>query len=351
LFIKNNSSTVTLTAVGDILLHGRVYGGLRKKSDYNFTEQLKNVSGLLGKTDLTVANLESIIAGKEIGLTSFPKFNAPVEIGYSLKEMGVNLVTIANNHALDRGEEGLLMSIANLEEIGLEYDGAYKSFEDRDRLRIFKKNGLKICFISYTYGTNGIKIPEQKPYLVNSLRKTSTLKIVKELRRIKNKNIADVIVVSLHFGEEYHLNPSSKQRELAASLSDAGADVIIGHHPHVLQPPEWIENSRGTKTFVAYSLGNFLSGQNGLYRQIGASLSLSISKPDKKYKGILIENPKYNLTFVNRERRLKYGIYLYSDWLKNHKYIVTEHGKFQTSKVYDEIINRMRKNIKDLAIQ
>jgi len=347
---SGEKSTVTLSAVGDILLHGRVYGGLRKKSGYQFNKQLKNISSLLGKTDITIANLETIIAGNEIGLSSFPKFNGPVEIGYALKEMGVDLVTLANNHVLDRGEEGLLKSIANLEEIGLEYDGAYKSAEDSERLRIITKNGLRICFISYTRGTNGIKIPAEKPYLVNSLPKTTTLRLSKKLRKIKSDNLADVIVVNIHFGEEYHLNPSAAQRELVASLSDAGANVIIGHHPHVLQPPEWIENSRGMKTFVAYSLGNFFTGQNGLHRQIGASLSLKITKPDKKYKGIVIQDPKLDLTFVNREKRLRYDMYLLSEWVKNNEYIETEEGKFLSEDVYENLRSRMRKSIFDLEV-
>lgn len=343
--------TVSLTAVGDILLHGRVYGGLNKKSAYNFSEQLANVKGVLGKTDITMANLESIIAGNEIGLSAFPKFNAPVEIGYTLKDMGVDIVTIANNHVLDRGEEGLLKSIENLEKIGLEYDGAYKSAEDKDRLRIIEKNGLKICFISYTRGTNGEKIPKGKEYLVNSLPKTSTLRISRKLREIKKEKLADVIIVNLHFGEEYHLNPSRAQKELAASLSDAGADVIIGHHPHVLQPPEWIENSRGTKTFVAYSLGNFFTGQNGLHRQIGASLSLDIIKPDDKYTGIIIQNPKLDLTFVNRESRLRYDMYLFRDWILNNEYIETGDGKFPSKKIYEDTQTRMRRRMKDLEVK
>lgn len=346
----SKGKTVTLTAIGDVLLHGRVYGGIKKKSGYNFLGKFERVKDLLGKTDLTVANLETIIAGIEIGLSSFPKFNAPVEIGYALKDMGVNLVTLANNHVLDRGEEGLLKTIENLERIGLEYDGAYKSLEDKQRLRIFNKNGLKICFISYTKGTNGIKIPDNKPYLVNSLKKTSALKLTKELRRIKKENLADVIVVNMHFGKEYHLDPCAEQKELAASLSDAGADVIIGHHPHVLQPPEWIENSRGTKTFVAYSLGNFISGQNGLHRQIGASLTLEINKPDENYKGIVIKSPKYSLTFTKREERLQYGIYLFKDWIQENEYIETDHGKFSSKEVYNDVISRMRKEIKDLEI-
>lgn len=343
--------TVSITAVGDILLHGRVYGGLNKKKNYEFSRQLENVKDLLGKTDITVANLESIIAGNEIGLSSFPKFNAPVEIGYTLKDMGVDIVTIANNHVLDRGEEGLLKSIENLEEIGLEYDGAYKSFEDRDRLRIIEKNGLKICFLSYTSGTNGIKIPQGKPYLVNSLRTMSLVNIRREMRRIKRENLADAIIVNLHFGKEYSLKPSSSQRELAAELSDSGADVILGHHPHVLQPPEWIENSHGMKTFVAYSLGNFFSGQDGLYRQIGTTLSLEITKPNESYKGIVIKNPKFNLTYVNREERLRYDMYLFKAWIKDNKYIDTINGKFLSEKVYEDVKNRLRAEINDLEIE
>ncbi|WP_449355100.1 CapA family protein [Virgibacillus natechei] len=347
---KNADNTVTLTGVGDILLHGRVYGGTKKKSGYNFLNQFKNVSGLLGKSDLTVANLETIIAGKELGLSSFPKFNAPEDIGYALKDMGVDLVSIANNHVLDRGEEGLLRSIENLEKIGLEYDGAYKSEDDKDRFRIFERNGLKVCFISYTKGTNGIKVPDSKPYLVNSLQKTGMLKITKQMRKIKKDEIADIIIVNMHFGDEYHLNPISEQREIAAALSDAGADVILGHHSHVLQPPEWIENSRGGKTFVAYSLGNFISGQDGLHRQIGASLSLEITRPDPKYRRVIVKNPQYSLTFVQREKRLKYGIYLFREWIKNNDYIITDHGEFLSEEVYNEVKNRMRREISDLDI-
>ncbi|ALX49945.1 CapA family protein [Lentibacillus amyloliquefaciens] len=346
----NNDNSVSLTAVGDVLPHGRVYGGTKKKSDYKFGEKLENAAHLLGKTDITVANLETIIAGKDIGLTSYPRFNCPVELGYTLKDMGVDIVSIANNHMLDRGEEGLLKSISNLKEIGLEYDGGYKSFEDRDRLRIIKKNGLRICFVSFTRGTNSIEIPEDKPYLSNSLKEINPLKIYSTLRRIKKNKLADVIVANMHFGEEYHLYPSSTQREMSASLADAGADVILGHHPHVLQPPEWIETSRGTKSFAAYSMGNFFTGQNGLHRQIGAVLSLDITKPRENYTGIEIKNPKYELTFVSNERHRNYKIHVFRDWIKENKEIKTAEFVFDSNQVYEDVVNRMRKEIKSLEI-
>ena len=179
----------------------------------------------------------------------------------------------------------------------------------------------------------------------------SLVNIRRQMREIKRKELADVIIINMHFGKEYNLYPSSAQRELVAELSDAGADVILGHHPHVLQPPEWIENSHGMKTFVAYSLGNFFSGQDGLYRQIGASLSLEITKPDDNYKGIIIRNPKYELTYVNREKRLRYDMYLFREWIKENEHIETINGKFLSSKVYEDIKNRMRTEIKDLEIE
>ena len=350
MFVEKNPKTITLTAVGDILMHGRVYGGLSKKSGFKFKEQLKNVEGILGKSDITIANLESIIGGVELGLSGFPRFNGPVEIGYALKDLGVDIVTIANNHVLDHGEIGLLKSIANLEKIGLEYDGAYKSQEDKDRLRILERNGLKIAFVSYTKGTNGIRIPKDKKYMVNSLVNTSVLKVAKEIRTIRNNKFADIIIVNLHYGDEYFLEPSVRQKEIATSLANAGADVILGHHPHVLQPPEWIETSHGTRVFAAYSLGNFFSGQNGLYRQIGAALTLEVTKPHEDYKGVTIKNPKYELTYVNRESRLRYDMYLLRDWVSKNKYIKTTTGNFDSRTVYEDVKNRLRSNIPDLEV-
>lgn len=331
-------------------MHGRVYGGLKKKSGYNFMNQLINVEPLLGKSDITMGNLESIIAGNDIGLSSFPKFNGPVEIGYTLKELGFDIVTLANNHVLDRGAEGLIKSISNLKEIGLEYDGAFESEDDQKRLRIRNINGLKVCFLSYTITTNGIKIPDNKHYLVNSLKQKSLLKLTKEMRALKSKDIVDVIIFSIHFGSEYHMYPTSKQKEMCASLADAGADVIIGHHPHVLQPPQWIESSRGNKTFVAYSLGNFFTGQNGLHRQIGGILSLEISKPDSKYKNIEIKNPKYNLTFVEREKKMRYVVNNFEEYIRDNSYIEMEEGKFDSKEVYESVKQRLRTYVPDLDI-
>src|SRR5699024_9170584 len=148
-------------------------------------------------------------------------------------------------------------------------------------------------------------------------------------------NLADVIIVNLHFGEEYHLYPNNRQKSIVRTMSDAGANVIIGHHPHVIQPPEWIENSRGTKSFVAYSMGNFFSGQKGLYRQIGAVLSMKIRKPDPNYREVIIESPQFDLTYTNQEEKLKHNIYTFQSWKENHKFIKTTDGKFLSNEVFE----------------
>jgi len=349
---KQNGITapIKLSAVGDVLLHGRVYGGLNKKENFILEKQMSKVKKHIKSSDLAIANLETPIAGIDYGLSGFPRFNAPEEIGIALKNLGIDIVSLANNHVLDQGVNGLYKTIENLEKIGLPYDGAFKSLEDSETLRVFNINNLKICILSFTSHMNGLKLPTGKEFLVNTLLYTSIVRISRLLRKIKREKIADVIILNMHFGEEYHLEPTARQKELARTFSDAGADVILGHHPHVLQPPEWIENSKGTKSFVAYSLGNFISGQNGLHRQIGAVLSLEISKPDDIYNNIKIENPRYNLTYVNREERLRYDVYPFQEWIKDNEYIITKEGKFESEEIYNNVSNRLTKYISNLTV-
>lgn len=345
-----NERKFTLAATGDILLHARLYRTAKKTFGYDFNSKIKNIRHLFNPDYVTIVNQESIIAGKALGLSSFPKFNSPIEIGYLLRDLGVDMVNISNNHTLDKGEEGLLKSIENLEKIGLPYVGAYKSQEDKEQLRIIEKNGLKICFLSYTRTVGQGKIPEDKPYLLNRYHPMRLKEIKDLIKDIRNKRIADVIVVSLHFGKEYHLQPTAEQKEVSRDLSDAGADIIIGHHPHVLQPPEYILNSRGKKSFAAYSLGNFFSGQFGLYRQIGAFMTIDIEQPDPNSTMLKIYNPKMKLTFVDSTDDKDFKMHLFEDIVQERKVIKTDMGEFNSQEVYNEILNRMRQWINDLDI-
>lgn len=344
---------VTIGATGDILLHKRVFKKAKTEDaqGYNFDEMLGEVKSLFNKDHLIIVNQESIIAGQEIGLSDFPHFNSPVEIGYFLKENNVDIVNIANNHIMDRGEEGVLKSIENWEKIGLPYVGANKSVEDQETLRIIHKNGLRICFLSYTKSSGTVKRPSNKKYLANEYKDVGVKWLRRIIDRIRRENLADVVVLSIHFGAEYQMLPTAYQLETASNLADAGADVIIGHHPHVLQPPAFLLDSKGRDAFVAYSLGNFFSGQKGLYRQIGAYMTIDVEKPANQYGSLLkIDNPTMKLTFVDSTDKGDYKLHLLKDIVDRQKTIRTDIGDFNSQEVYERMLSHLTKWVPDLDI-
>lgn len=339
-----NEQKVKLGATGDILLHSRLYNQAKTSANgFDFSEQLESARPLFQSSDLNVVNQESLVAGTDIGLSSFPKFNSPVEIAELLKRYNVDLVNLANNHVLDKGEQGITKTLENLDNLNLPYIGAYKSAKDKNTLRIFQKNGIRICFLSLTKRMAGMKVPPGKEYLLDYFEENDVLIPAKFLRKLKKDNVADVYIVSIHFGKEYHRYPTADQKEISATISDAGADVIIGHHPHVLQPPEFITNSKGKKTFVMYSLGNFFTGQEGLYRKIGAFLNLDIVK-NKESSNVEIRDPKLHLTMVDPYNEKNYKLELLDEVMKKSEFLKTPDGTFETKKVYEEIINHLTIN-------
>lgn len=348
--MEKNSRKVTIGATGDILLHDRVYNKARlADGSYDFSEMLSEAKPLFKKEHLIIANQESIIGGEELGVSSFPHFNSPIEIGYQLKELNIDIANMANNHVMDKGEEGILKAIENWEKIGMPYVGAYKSVEDRNTLRIFHRNGLKICFLAFTRSMGTVKRPKDKEYLAGNFADFGVKWTRRLINRIKGRGYADIVVLSMHFGTEYAMLPTGYQVETASSLSDTGADIIIGHHPHVLQPPATIFNSKGEETFVAYSLGNFFSGQKGIYRQIGAYMTVDVEKPEGS-KMTKISNPKFTLTYVDSGENKDYKLHLLRDVVNRQKTIKTDIGEFDSQEVYDRMRNHMRHFIPDLDI-
>lgn len=283
-----------LVAIGDILLHEAVYlDASTPQGSYDFSSMFTKVKPFLEGADIAVANQETMIGGVELGLSSYPTFNSPYEIGDALKDSGIDIVTIANNHTLDRGEKAIVNGINHWDRIEMLYTGAFKSNEDREDIRTIKKNDITFSFMSYSYGTNGKPVPEGKPYLINLI----DLPLIKQDVE-KAKLISDVVVVSMHWGNEYEKKPNQTQIDLATELSDMGVDIIIGHHPHVLQPVDWIERSDGSRTFVMYSLGNFLSGQVGLEKLIGGIGGVEITKTTYEGKStITLANPSFVPTY------------------------------------------------------
>jgi poly-gamma-glutamate capsule biosynthesis protein CapA/YwtB (metallophosphatase superfamily) len=295
---------LTIGAIGDILIHDTVYQDAFNGTQYNFNPIFENVKGILESPDVLTANQESMLGGVDIGVSSYPMFNSPHEVADALVNTGVDIVSLANNHTLDKGQRGILSATDYLNSIGLPHVGSFLNEEDRQKLRIINKNGIKLAFLSYTYGTNGIPIPDGKDFLVNLINRDS---MSEEIGRAKKE--ADVVVMSIHWGNEYQRIPTSEQKDLANFLANEGVDIIFGSHPHVLQPMEWIKRDDGRKTFVIYSLGNFISGQVRDYKDIGGMATVEITKHiTETGKSIELSNPTFYPTFVSSQGQQNYRV-------------------------------------------
>ncbi|MEH7418899.1 CapA family protein [Neobacillus drentensis] len=300
----NLTEKITIGAVGDILIHTPIYQDAFNGAVYNFDPMFDPIKSILEKPDIVSANQESIVGGVELGLSGYPRFDSPHQVADALVHSGVDIVSTANNHALDKGEKGIRSESAYLDQIGLPHVGTFIDPMDRQRLRIINKNGIKVAFLSYTYGTNGIPIPKGKDYLVNVLNK-NVMKA--EIGRAKSS--ADVVVMSIHWGNEYQRIPSNEQKDLAQFLADAGVDVIFGSHPHVLQPMGWIKTTDGRKSFVIYSLGNFISGQRGKYKDIGGLATIDITKQiNTQGSKIEISNPVFTPSYVTSQKNKSFRV-------------------------------------------
>lgn len=287
---------ITVSAIGDMLIHSRVYNDAKSGNGYNFMPMLTEIEKYLQETTISFANQETMIGGVEHGLSTYPAFNSPTEVGDALKEIGISIVSLANNHTLDRGEAVIQSAIKHWEKIDMHYVGSYKDEEDQQRIRVVKTDeGIDVAFLAYTYGTNGIPIPEGKEYLVNLIDRDKISANIKEA-----KELADVVIVSLHFGNEYEMMPSEEQKELVQFVADEGAHAVLGHHPHVLQPVEWVQGSNEHPLLVVYSLGNFLSGQEEFERKTGGILQFSIEKVTDVAADeveIKVHSPRFLITY------------------------------------------------------
>ncbi|MFL6557515.1 MAG: CapA family protein, partial [Bacillus sp. (in: firmicutes)] len=295
---------ITIGAIGDILIHEPIYKDAFNGVQYNFDPMFENVKPLLSKPDVLTANQESTIGGASLGLSGYPRFNSPFEVADALVHSGVDIVSTANNHTLDKGEKGIKLEAAYLDSLGLLHVGSFLNEKDRQNLRIVNKNGIKLAFLSYTYGTNGISVPHGKDFLVNLINR-ETMK--EEIHRAKQH--ADVGVMSIHWGIEYKRIPTKEQKDLAKFLANEGVDIIIGSHSHVLQPMEWIKTADGRQTFVIYSLGNFISAQYSNYRDIGGLATIDITKTvSEKGSSIEFSNPVFYPTYVTRKKNQDFRV-------------------------------------------
>ena len=314
-----------LLMVGDALIHSSVYNdALTEDGNYDFKPMLKYVKPILKSYDLKYYNQETILGGYSLGYSSYPKFNSPVEVGDAFLNAGFNLVSLSNNHTMDKGETGVINSVNYWKsKKNVVFSGQWTSWEERNTNPVYSVNGINYAFFSYTTWTNGLETPVGKEYLNNVY---SNEKAYLDISAVKDR--ADVIIVAMHWGEEYNLDITEEQREIANYLSSLGVNIIIGTHPHVVEPVEYINNG---DTLVIYSLGNFISGQIGLDRLTGLMMEVTIKKmvDDDDSVHISIVDPKAELVYTTAPPNIR--VYPYSelndDILLNYQYHYDKYKK------------------------
>jgi len=292
------------------------------KDSFDFNPVYREVKKYFYESDFVFGNLETVTAGKSKGYSGYPFFNTPDEYITALYNTGFDLLTTSNNHSLDKGESGVLRTIEQINKNGLLYNGTFTSQEDRDLFRVVDIKGIKIAFLAYTYGTNGNPIPKGKPYLINLI----DFDLIKSDIEKTRKTGADVVLVHYHFGEEYKREPVSYQKEVVQKTISSGADIIIGGHPHVLQPVQFFKTKEGRidTGFVAYSLGNFFSNQRWRYSDAGIILNIEIAK-NLKSTAIYISDVSYIPTWVYKGQTNNGNEYVILPVLPEYKSSIDDH--------------------------
>ncbi|MHB0939744.1 MAG: CapA family protein [Armatimonadota bacterium] len=289
----------TVAAIGDILIHSTLYKAAHTGGGaYDFKPLFAQVKPYLESADYTIANLEVPVAGADRGYSGYPCFNSPVSLAYALRWSGVDLVTTANNHSLDKGWSGLASTLDNVDRTGLQHIGTHRSVEEQQTPTIVEIGGVKVGFLGYATMTNGIPIPKGKEFAVNLIGNGDP--VIAAARRAREAG-AQMVVAVLHWGNEYQRQPTDQQQALAKKLLAGGVDYIIAHHPHVVQPitrPTVSRNGQPYTGLVAYSLGNFVSGQRDRYRDSGIILYLTFEKSPAG--GVKLVGTQYLPVYVQR---------------------------------------------------
>ncbi len=278
---NTEGASLSLIMVGDILLHTPVAkSGLKEDGSYDFHALFEQMQEEISAADLALVNQEVILGGTDLGVSGYPSFNAPFELGDALAEAGFDVVLHATNHALDKGKKGLLNCLQFWEESHPEIEvlGIHETKEDQNEIFFYEQNGIKIAILNYTYGTNGIELPEDMPFAVDLLDRE---RIRQDLERADRE--ADFVIVCPHWGTEYKLEPSSAQEKWAQFFLENGTDLVLGTHPHVIEPVEWLGDEEGSRMLVYYSLGNFLNwtsgtGEGVADRMVGGMAKITLAR-------------------------------------------------------------------------
>lgn len=293
-------SRITITSVGDIMCHNTQLISTKQTDDtYDFSQWFKPIEHIISSSDLAICNLETTFAGKELVYSSYPQFNTPESLASTIKATGFDVVATANNHCLDRRNEGLVNTIDVLDSLNLDHTGTYKNSSSSQQILFKEIRGIKIAFINYTYGTNGIAISKKNPHAVNIINETD---MISDIDSARSQGV-DLIIFMIHFGYEYHRDHSSNQSSLVDTLFYNGAHVVLGSHPHVIQGHEFKKvinkYNESNDCFVIYSQGNFISNQRKQYRDSGVITELIIEKNHNNNK-TAIKDYRFVPTWVDK---------------------------------------------------
>jgi poly-gamma-glutamate capsule biosynthesis protein CapA/YwtB (metallophosphatase superfamily) len=299
-----DTTRLSILFTGDIMQHdsqiAAAYDPLTKT--YNYESCFKYISPILQSADLTIGNLEVTLGGSPY--KGYPQFSAPDQVATQLKMSGFDVLVTANNHCVDRGRKGLQRTISVLDTLALLHTGTFvDSLQRKSHCPLLiEKNGITLSLLNYTYGTNGIPIPF--PTVVNLIDTA----LIKEDLILARDQKTDAIIVFMHWGNEYQSLPNAFQKRVAELCFREGAKLVIGAHPHVVQPMEW---NKEKDRLIAYSLGNFVSGQRPRYRDGGATLLVELEKIKKdSIHDTFIKQAQYELQWIHKTSGVKSEFYI-----------------------------------------
>ncbi|MFN3387060.1 MAG: CapA family protein [Candidatus Thermochlorobacter sp.] len=290
---------VRIAAVGDLMCHESQIKEAQRDSLYSFDSCYAFITPLFSGADIVTGNLETVHAGKAQVFTGYPRFNTPDEYSLAAKRAGFNFLTTANNHSYDRATIGITRTLDVLDSLGIMHTGTSRSDSSRAKPKIFTINGIKLGWLAYTTFSNDT-VPQAHRTRLNLYDTTHIKEDIAWLRALPDSVRPDKILLSLHWGYEYELEPRDNQRKMARWLFEAGIDYILGAHPHVVQPTERLQIVRdgaSHECFIIYSMGNFLSGQRPLPRPMGIVVYLTLEKDSLNQVRLL--STEYALTYVH----------------------------------------------------
>ena len=331
--------TVSFCATGDNLIHAPIYNQAKTENGYDFTAAYQNVADMIARADVAVLNQETLICNDMYEPSTYPCFNSPIALGDHMIDIGFDVFTLANNHCLDYGEKGMSYSLDYWDGKDQVTAGTYRDIADKNNIRVAEYGGIKFSFLSYTQYTNGLSLPQGSEMVIGDVNDLEGM--IADVKAAKQ--LSEVCVVALHWGIENSDQIEDWQRTYAQALADAGADIIIGNHPHVLRDIEMIKREDGGETLCAYSLGNFISSQSVGQNLIGGILEFNVTLTEgEKYAEI--SDVKLNPIVTHYD----YGysnvrLYKLSDYTPE---LASSHGVREYSTFsYDYILEVLKKNI------